>query len=79
MSDIELNKLEHSNEGSSVLNQFYGTRVVLYVEGDDDIPFWNELFKRYAPVNFFTLEQTHGKEVSVRILGHYEFGTLKNS
>lgn len=46
MSDIESNRLVHSNEGSSVLNQFYGTRVVLYVEGDDDIPFWNELFSK---------------------------------
>ena len=78
MSDIESNKLEHSNEGSSVLNQFYGTRVILYVEGDDDIPFWNELFKRYAPVKFFTLEQTHGKEGLKRYIKGIKDGTIHN-
>ena len=62
MSDSETNNLEHSFEGISVLNQFNETCVMLYVEGDDDIPFWNHLFRKYAPRKFCEIEQTHGKE-----------------
>lgn len=55
-------EIKHIFEGISVLNQFNETSVMLYVEGDDDIPFWKHLFKKYAPKNFCEIEQTHGKE-----------------
>lgn len=55
-------KIKHIFEGISVLNQFNETSVMLYVEGDDDIPFWKHLFKKYAPKYFCEIEQTHGKE-----------------
>lgn len=59
MSDINSNSLEHSDAGVSVLNLFNESRVMIYVEGDDDIPFWNHLFKKFAPKDFYTMEQTH--------------------
>lgn len=78
MNDVESNSLEHSDAGISVLNQFNETRVMLYVEGDDDIPFWNHLFKKYAPAAFYTLEQTHGKEGLQRYIQGILDGTLNN-
>lgn len=78
MIDVESNSLEHSNAGVSVLNQFNETSVMLYVEGDDDIPFWDNLFKTYAPAAFYTLEQTHGKEGLQRYIQGILDGTLSN-
>lgn len=78
MSEIESNSLEHSFEGLSVLNQFYETSVTLYVEGDDDIPFWNSLFKKFAPKDFYEMEQTHGKEGLQRYIDGIKNGQLQN-
>lgn len=78
MSDVNSNSLAHSNGGISVLNQFYGTNVMLYVEGDDDIPFWDNLFRRFSPPNFYTIEQTHGKEVLQTYINGIKDGTLSN-
>lgn len=78
MSEIESNSLEHSFGGISVLNQFYGTSVTLYVEGDDDIPFWNCLFKKFAPKDFYEMEQTHGKEGLLRYIDGIKDGSLQN-
>ena len=62
MYNEELNILHHSDEAISVLGQFYETKIILYVEGNDDIPFWDNLFKKYAPSHFYEIDQTHGKE-----------------
>ncbi len=78
MSDIGANSLEHSFEGISVLNQFNETSVMLYVEGDDDIPFWKHLFKKYAPKNFCEIEQTHGKKGLEQYKEGIKDGTLHN-
>ena len=75
---MESNSLEHSFEGTCVLNQFYETRVILYVEGNDDIPFWDNLFKKFAPKNFYEMEQTHGKEGLQRYIDGIKDGSLQN-
>lgn len=62
MYNEELNILHHSDEAISVLGQFYETKIILYVEGNDDIPFWDNLFKKYAPSHFYEIDQTYGKE-----------------
>lgn len=74
----ESNSLEHSYEGTSVLNQFYETSVTLYVEGNDDIPFWNYLFRKFAPKGFYEMEQTHGKEGLQRYIDGIKNGKLRN-
>lgn len=78
MSDINSNSLEHSDAGVSVLNLFNESRVMIYVEGDDDIPFWNHLFKKFAPKDFYTMEQTHGKEGLKRYIEGIKSGTMHN-
>lgn len=78
MNENDSNSLEHSFEGTSVLNQFYETSVTLYVEGDDDIPFWDNLFKKFAPRNFYEMEQTHGKEGLQRYIDGIKNGSLQN-
>lgn len=78
MSDENSNRLSHSNGGTSVLNQFYDTTIMLYVEGDDDITFWDNLFMRYSPPNFYTIEQTHGKEGLQTYIDGIKDGTLSN-
>lgn len=37
-------QLEYSVDALNVLNKFYRAQVLAYVEGDDDIPFWNAIF-----------------------------------
>ncbi|MGB3312594.1 MAG: DUF4435 domain-containing protein [Nodosilinea sp.] len=39
----------YSTEAKNVLNQFYGVEKILYVEGDDDVPFWECIFDKLSP------------------------------
>lgn len=72
------NKLEHSSQAISVLHQFYDAKVMLYVEGDDDIPFWDNMFKRYSPPGFYEIEQAHGKNGLKNYIEGVNNGTLRN-
>lgn len=47
MSDVE-----YSMEALNVLNQFHQCEYLVYVEGDDDILFWDFLFKYFGVLNF---------------------------
>ena len=51
MNNIDENKLEHSNEALNITHQFYDKKFMLYVEGDDDVVFWDENFRRYLRKN----------------------------
>lgn len=42
-----MGELSYSNEANNLLNRFYGVEKILYVEGDDDIPFWEIILKSY--------------------------------
>jgi hypothetical protein len=39
----------YSTEAKNVLNKFYRVEKILYVEGDDDIPFWECVFDKLSP------------------------------
>lgn len=39
MCNISNTKLSHSESAISVIHEFYDKKFMLYVEGDDDIPF----------------------------------------
>lgn len=41
-------ELEYSNDAINVINKFYASDVVVYVEGDDDIPFWMAIFSAFS-------------------------------
>lgn len=40
--------IEYSADASNVLDKFYRCDAIVYVEGDDDIPFWRIAFKVFA-------------------------------
>jgi hypothetical protein len=39
--------LEYSLDAINVLNRFYRCEVLVYVEGDDDVPFWRTVFAAF--------------------------------
>jgi hypothetical protein len=41
-------KLSYSNDAENVLNKFYGVDTIVYVEGTDDILFWEFIFNQFA-------------------------------
>lgn len=55
MSD---NELFYSDEALSIKSFFYNRKFMVYVEGDEDIPFWSELFEQITKE--FEIEQTGG-------------------
>ena len=56
------NKLSYSSGAVSIRNQFLDVDFVVYVEGDDDIPFWDGLFGDKISTEKFKIEQVNGKE-----------------
>ena len=44
MNNFNKNKLVHSNSAISVTHEFYNKKFMVYVEGPDDVPFWDEVF-----------------------------------
>lgn len=40
--------LSYSNDAENVLNKFYGVDTIVYVEGIDDIPFWEFMFNQFT-------------------------------
>jgi hypothetical protein len=47
-----MNDLEYSREAVNVLNRFHRCEKLIYVEGDDDILFWEFLFQSFNCSNF---------------------------
>jgi len=40
--------LSYSSDAENVLNKFYGVDTVVYVEGRDDVPFWEHMFSTFS-------------------------------
>lgn len=40
--------LAYSSDAENVLNRFYGVDTIVYVEGTDDVPFWEYIFELFA-------------------------------
>ena|SRR5690554_115586 len=54
-------ELNYSLEARNVLNKFHGVDNVVYVEGDDDVAFWEFLFEKFSEIKV-KLEESGGKE-----------------
>lgn len=78
MSNFDDGQLFHSNRAINVTHQFYDKKFMLYVEGDDDVVFWDEHFRKYMPVEFYEIEQVHGKENLGRYIEGIKTGKLSN-
>ena len=48
MNSSEENKLTHSDDAISVTHKFYNKQYMVYVEGDDDVSFWDSVFSKVA-------------------------------
>lgn len=53
--------LDYSTEARNILNRFHGVEKVVYVEGEDDISFWEFLFEKLAGI-IVKAEEVGGKE-----------------
>lgn len=74
----EENSLQHSNSAISITHEFYDTRVMVYVEGVDDISFWDELLRKRVPETFYTIEQVNGKNNLKYYINGLLNGTITN-
>lgn len=48
MNSSDENKLTHSDDAISVTHEFYNKQYMVYVEGDDDVSFWDSVFSKVA-------------------------------
>ncbi|BCV44151.1 DUF4435 domain-containing protein [Shewanella algae] len=54
-------ELEYSIDARNILNQFYGVENIVYVEGEDDIAFWEYLFEKLSDIKI-KAEEVGGKD-----------------
>lgn len=54
-------KLEYSDSAKRVISKFYGVDVIVYVEGDSDIVFWEFLFESFLGCKIY-IKPVNGKE-----------------
>ncbi len=53
-------ELEYSNDALNVLGKFYSVDTMLFVEGDEDIPFWEYLFEKFSTLRI-KVQEVGGK------------------
>ncbi len=41
-----MDEFHYSSEAENILNRFYQAEIMVYVEGDDDICFWETYFQQ---------------------------------
>lgn len=72
------NRLVHSNSAISVTHEFYNKKFMVYVEGPDDVPFWDEVFNSIIPQKDFELKDVGGKENFPDYINGIKLGEIKN-
>ncbi len=60
-------ELQYSAQALNVLSLFYGVRYVVFVEGDDDVPFWGSLFAKAGETDLEIAPVGGAKELDNRI------------
>lgn len=68
--------IDYSSDALNVLSRFYGSDVFVYVEGDDDIPFWRSVF-RQVPGYTVAVEGLGGSEEVEKWVRRIETGNAK--
>lgn len=41
----------YSTDAETIMNRFYGVDIMVYVEGQDDIPFWEFMFNKFTSIS----------------------------
>lgn len=62
MCSLDNYEFSYSNQAVSTVHEFHEVKFMLYVEGDDDLTFWNLQFGRYIPENEYEIQKVDGKE-----------------
>ena len=81
MSKINDNSLPYSDDALSIRHAFFNKQFVIYVEGVDDIPFWDACFSKFLPSSLekgFVIEDVGGKERLLEYVEGVKNGTLTN-
>ncbi len=68
-------KLEYSVDAKNVLTRFYRVDKMLYVEGDDDIPFWEFMFEKFEALNV-EIQEVGGKDELSKYIEQISSGKL---
>lgn len=61
MSSNDENRLTHSPAADNIVNRFDDKLFIVYVEGKDDVYFWNTRFKKIIPSSLYKIIQVGGK------------------
>lgn len=69
-------KLEYSVDAKNVLSKFYRVEKMLYVEGDDDVPFWELMFEKFESVKV-EVQQVGGREELLKYIEQISSGQLE--
>lgn len=68
-----MDSFDYSVEARNVLNKFYNVDRIVYVEGDDDIPFWEIIFEKLAGFSV-EFESVGGKPEILKLVKTIESG-----
>jgi hypothetical protein len=58
---MDNNSLTYATDALNVKSLFYNKEISIYVEGEEDILFWEKIFSSYASINYH-IEDTNGYE-----------------
>jgi hypothetical protein len=71
-----MNDFCYSDEADEILHFFYGADVMVYVEGDDDVPFWEVVFKKITEFKV-EVQEVGGSEELEKYIHKVENGNFK--
>lgn len=66
----------YSEDANDIMNLFYGVDVMVYVEGEDDVPFWEFIFNKLVKYSVEVQEVGGSNELS-KYIGDLDSGKLK--
>lgn len=68
-------QLEYSVGAKNLLAKFYRVEKMIYVEGDDDVPFWEFMFEKFESLNV-EIREVGGKEELRKYIDQINAGEL---
>jgi hypothetical protein len=63
-----MSDFEYSVDALNAKNAFLGVDTIVYVEGEDDVPFWHEIFSKVSGISFQIEPRGGAKELDKYIL-----------
>lgn len=71
-----MSSLFYSDDAENVLDLFYSVDTLVYVEGDDDVPFWENMFEKFTNLNV-EIQDVGGSTALEPYIQKINNGTLK--